>query len=167
MGLFDRLRGRRQSEDALAQARAEAGAAGVEIAPIAAPVTSDSGEVIGAPIQQAGFGAEGIQIPGLENMGALGPMIQQAIASGNAQVINTPTEVINLAGADPGAARKAVLDVLAKHGIDAQAGSGQQIPVTNPQVAQDIFAALGKFGLDPKELGGAMGQPGAEPTPGT
>ena len=153
----------------LAQARAEAGAAGVEIAPVAEPVESDSGEVIGKPIDP--MGAEGFQVPGLENMGALGPMIQQAIAGGHAQVIQTPPQIMNIA-ADAEGARKAVLDVLAKHGVDANAGSGQQISVTNPQMVQDIFAALGQFGVNPNQLGEATGQPETappptEPTPGT
>jgi hypothetical protein len=164
MGLFDRLSGRRKSEDALAQARAEAGDEGVDIAPIAAPVTTDSGEVIGKPIQQAGFGTEGVEIPGMENLGALGPMIQQAIASGNAQVINQPEMSVYMENAQ--SARKAVLEVLAKHGIDAEPGSGQQISITNPNMAQEIFQALSQSGAFDATALEQGEQPRTEPTPG-
>src|SRR5436305_8974097 len=128
MGLFDRFKGRRQSEDALAQARAgeQADPAAAAPAPSAGPPPPAPSLGIGeAPSAYAG----GTQIPGIENMGALGAMIQQAAASGNMQVIQQPTQTVNVENAM--AARQAVMDVLAKHGINTTPGQAQAISVNN------------------------------------
>ena len=143
MGLFDFFKGRRQSEDALAAARS-----GDEVAPglpaPAPPITGEHGEQIGAaPDPAAAF-----SVPGLQNMGGLGPLIQQAIDNGHAQVYQAPPQVYNMA--EHGLqARQEILDVLAKHGINAQPGSGQSIPVYDPNMINEIFGVLGKYGMNP------------------
>src|SRR4051794_19142082 len=113
MGIRDFFGSRRKSEDALAAAREEAGAAPTspvqDMAAPAPPITGAHGEQIGAPPSAAG----GFSVQGLENMGALGPMIQQAIDSGHAQVYQAPPQVLNMTGGDSGEARQEILDVLA------------------------------------------------------
>jgi hypothetical protein len=158
MGLFDRLRGRRQSEDALAQARAEVGPA-AEVGPLA-PVKSDSGEVIGKPIDQAGFDMGAMQIPGLENMGALGPIIQHAIEHHQAQVISPQFSAYVQNASEM---QKDMMAVLAKHGFDPTSANPQAIQVASAGFTQDMFAAMQKHGFDPNQFGA----PGGEPTPGT
>lgn len=156
MGLFDFFKGRRNSEDAMASARA-----GEEVAPevIAAPITGADGEQIGAPVNPA----TEFSVPGLQNMGALGPLIQQAIDAGHAQVVQAPPQVMSVGG-NPGEARQQILDVLAKHGIDAQPGSGQSIPVYDPNMMNEIFGVLGQHGLNPTQFQ-IPGAPGTPPTP--
>jgi hypothetical protein len=154
MGLFDRLRGRRRSEDALAAARQQAPDAGIP----AAPITGEHGEQIGAPPPAASFG--GFSVGGLENMGALGPLIQQAIDSGHAQVYQAPPQVYNMTEHGD-QARQEILDVLSKHGINAQPGSGQSIPVYDPNMMNEIFGVLGKYGMNP----GTFQIPGMQPPP--
>ena len=165
MGLFNF--GRRKNEDALAQARSGSEA---ETAPPAAPgmpapapsITGEHGEQIGAPppAEMAGFSVEGLQ-----NMGALGPLIQQAIDNGHAQVYSG-AQVTNMVehGQEM---QKEIMDVLAKHGIDAQAGSGQSIPLYDPNMMNEIFGVLGKYGMNPMQgmqgIAGMQGLPGAQP----
>lgn len=165
MGLFDRFRGRRDSEDALASARrAQDGAA--------APLETDSGEAIGVPVNSMGLSA-GEQpaeltgpVPGLENLGALGQMIQHAVASGDVEVIRAESQQIQQQAL---AMRSSMLEVFAKHGVDASAGAGQSFPMANMVLQQDIMAVLEKHGITP--MGGAVpgwGAPaaGAEPSSG-
>jgi len=155
MGLFDRFKGRRNSEDALAAARAE-GEVTAATAPPAPPITGEHGEQIGAPPSLASQ----FSVPGLENMGALGPLIQQAINNGHAQVVQAPPQVDNMA--EQGSqARQDILDVLAKHGINAQPGSGQSIPVYDPNMMNEIFGVLGKYGMSPSGFQ-IPGMPGAQ-----
>jgi septum formation topological specificity factor MinE len=168
MGLFDRFKGRRQSEDALAGARAEA----PTTAGAPAPLKTDSGETIGVPVNSMGLApgetpaALAGQVPGLENLGAIGAMIQQAVASGNVQVIQAESQQMQQQAL---AMRQSMLDVLAKHGVDATPGAGQSFPMGNMELQKDIMAVLQKHGVstgfDPAAMG--FGTPPASPAAGT
>jgi hypothetical protein len=153
MGLMDFFKGRRRNEDALASARA---GGDVAPAPPPAPVTGEHGESIGAPVNPM----QGFAVPGMEHMGALGPMIQQAIDAGHAQVYQPTPQVMNM-GEHADEARTEILEVLAKHGINAQPGSGQSIPVYDANMMNEIFGVLGKHGMNPGGMGGQP--PAAEP----
>ncbi len=144
MGLFDFFMGRRREEDALASARAESANEVAPTAMPAPPITGPDDQPIGAPPDTTA----GFSVPGLENMGALGPLVQQAIDSGHAQVRQAPPQVYEMAEHGD-EARQEILDVLAKHGINAQPGSGQSIPVDDPNMMNEIFGVLGKYGMSP------------------
>lgn len=163
MGLFDRLRGRKQSEDALAQARAEMPATEQMASP--APVAPPAGEPsLGVPLNQFGTptdgtqlaGGQNVQIPGVGDLGALMAMIQQAAAQGNLH-IDTQNLQMGMQGmpgqqgtpmmgmpmldlrSDP-SRRQVVFDILKKHGFDPH--EGQAIQVTDPAIQAEIMQAL-------------------------
>jgi len=91
-------------------------------------------------------------------MGALGPMIQQAIASGQSQVVMPPQIAAYVENAEQ--MREDVLAVLAEHGVDATPGSAQAIPVANAELMKDMLAAMSRHGLGPNQVA-----PGGEPPP--
>src|SRR4051794_39277128 len=103
MGLFNRFKSRREGEDALAQARAEAGVqpgetqVGGQPANPAGPAPPPAGDPsLGVPLTQYGTPTDGtvlpggqgqdVQTPGVGNLGALMSMIQQAAAQGNLHI---------------------------------------------------------------------------------
>jgi hypothetical protein len=157
MGLFDRLRGRRDSEDALARARAEAAQA--DQAEAAVPATPLPGEAdLGVPLTSSGTpqgsaeaaGAENVQIPGIGGIPELQALIAQAAAQGHLHV-----DVEKMQMGMPGAGamgmpaidlrsnpdkRAVVFEILRKHGLDPH--EGQAIQVTDPQIQAEIFQAL-------------------------
>jgi hypothetical protein len=157
MGLFDRLRGRRDSEDALARARAEAAQADqAEAAGPATPPPSDAD--LGVPLTSSGTpqgsaeaaGAENVQIPGIGGIPELQALIAQAAAQGHLHV-----DVEKMQMGMPGAGamgmpaidlrsnpdkRAVVFEILRKHGLDPH--EGQAIQVSDPQIQAEIFQAL-------------------------
>jgi hypothetical protein len=157
MGLFDRLRGRRDSEDALAHARAEAAQTGqAEAAAAPAPPPGDPN--LGVPLTSSGTpqgstetaGAENIQIPGIGGIPELQALIAQAAAQGHLHV-----DVEKMQMGMPGAGamgmpaidlrsnpekREVVFEILRRHGLDPH--EGQAIQVTDPQIQAEIFQAL-------------------------
>ncbi len=146
MGFLDRFSGRRKEEDALAQARR------TEDAP-PAPITSESGESIGVPVNQMGLSAgetpsgwnAGSQIPGLGNLGALGAAIQQAMATGNFQVVQAEAQQMQQQAQGM---HQEMMEVYAKHGVDMTAGTTPH--VDNPeQLQQDLLEVMKKHGMDP------------------
>jgi hypothetical protein len=158
MGLFDRLRGRRDSEDALARARAEA-AQTDQAEAVAGPATPSSGDAdLGVPLTSSGTpqgsaeaaGAENVQIPGIGGIPELQALIAQAAAQGHLHV-----DVEKMQMGMPGAGamgmpaidlrsnpdkRAVVFEILRKHGLDPH--EGQAIQVTDPQIQAEIFQAL-------------------------
>jgi hypothetical protein len=158
MGLFDRLRGRRDSEDALARARAEAAQADQAEA-VAGPATPPPGDAdLGVPLTSSGTpqgsaeaaGAENVQIPGIGGIPELQALIAQAAAQGHLHV-----DVEKMQMGMPGAGamgmpaidlrsnpdkRAVVFEILRKHGLDPH--EGQAIQVTDPQIQAEIFQAL-------------------------
>jgi hypothetical protein len=158
MGLFDRLRGRRDSEDALARARAEAAQAGQAEAAAAPAVPPPGAPNLGVPLTASGTpqgstdaaGAENIQIPGIGGIPELQALIAQAAAQGHLHV-----DVEKMQMAMPGAGamgmpaidlrsnperRAVVFEILRKHGLDPH--EGQAIQVADAQIQAEIFQAL-------------------------
>src|SRR3954452_11418269 len=102
MGLFDRFKSRRDGEDALAQAREEAGIepGSASIEPSADPaqpaVPAPGDPSLGVPLSQYGTPTDGtvlpsgpgqdIQIPGIGNLAALQGLIQTAAAQGHLHI---------------------------------------------------------------------------------
>jgi septum formation topological specificity factor MinE len=146
MGLLDRFKGRRDEEDALAQARRTQDAA-------PAPIVSESGESIGTPVNAMGLSAgemptgwsAGQQVGGLENLGAIGAAIQQAMATGNFQVVQAEAQQMQQQAQGM---REDMMAVYAKHGVDMTGGTTPQ--VDNPQqLQQDLLEVMKKHGMDP------------------
>src|SRR4051794_21815699 len=158
MGLFDRFKSRRDSEDALAQARAEAGMqpgqAGVGGQPTdpAAPAPPPPGDPsLGVPLTQYGTPTDGtvmpggqgqdVQIPGVGNLGALMSMIQQAAAQGNLH-IDTQNLQMGMGG---------------MQGMQGVQGMGMNMGMPMVDLRQDpahrqiVFDILKKHGYDPHE----------------
>jgi hypothetical protein len=165
MGLFDRFRGRRESEDALAQARAEAAQAGEPEAVAASAVPAPGDPDLGVPLTSYGTpegstpvaGGENIQIPGIGGIPELQALISQAAAQGHLHV-----DVEKMQMGMPGAGamgmpaidlrsnperRKVVFEILRKHGYDPH--EGEAIRVTDPQLQAEIFQALQQPPADP------------------
>jgi hypothetical protein len=156
MGLLDRFRGRRESEDALAQARAEAAQAGEPDAAAAVPAPGDAN--LGVPLTSYGTPqgsteigtGENVQIPGIGGIPELQALIAQAASQGHLHI-----DVNQMQMGMPGAGalgmpaidlrsnpekRKVVFDILRKHGFDPH--EGQAVQVTDPQIQAEIMQAL-------------------------
>jgi hypothetical protein len=158
MGLFDRLRGRHDSEDALAQARAEAGVppSAPSVNPSSDPaqpaVPAPGDPSLGVPLTQYGTPTDGtvlpagqgqdVNIPGIGDLGALMGMIQQAAAQGNLH-IDTQNLQMGMGGM-PGA-----------QGVPGMQGMNMGMPMLDlrqdPSRRQVVFDILKKHGFDPHE----------------
>jgi hypothetical protein len=152
MGLFDRFKSRRDSEDALAQARAETGVQpdSTSINPSADPaqpaVPTPGDPSLGVPLTQYGTPADGsglpagqgqnVQIPGVGDLGALMGMIQNAAAQGNLHI-----DTQNLQ--------------MGMGGMPGMQGMNMGMPMIDlrqdPAHRQIVFDILKKHGLDPHE----------------
>src|SRR4051794_1292382 len=152
MGLFDRFKSRRGSEDALAQARAEAGIepGSASIQPSADPaqpaVPAPGDPSLGVPLSQYGTPTDGsglpagqgqdIQIPGIGNLAALQAMIQNAAAQGNLHI-----DTQNLR--------------MGMGGMQGMPGMNMGMPMLDlrqdPAHRQIVFDILKKHGYDPHE----------------
>jgi hypothetical protein len=98
---------------------------------------------------QPTFDAEGLSgLDGLKMLAQLGPMIQQAMASGNVQVFQGQPEVLDMRGTG---LREEILEIMSQHGIDpASAGANQDIDASAyGDMQQQIMEALAKHGVDP------------------
>ena len=145
MGLFDFFRSRRERESALPD--------GSQMSIGEPAKTSAEGAVTGQPDLS--------ELGDLDKLGGLGEMIQQAAAQGNlsVEVNEEPMQVMNLQSQGD-ELRKAILDTLRQHGIDAD--KGDQVQVTDPDVQQAIFTTLAQHGLDVDQMqgGSALGAAG-------
>jgi hypothetical protein len=145
------MKGRRNDEDALAQARRTQDAG-------AAPLVSESGETIGTPVNEMSMSAGQVpgglaagQIPNMANLGAIGAAIQQAMATGNFQVVQAEAQQMQQQAMGM---REDMMAVYAKHGVD-MTGGGQNAQVDDPQqLQQDLLEVMKKHGMDPS--GGGM-----------
>ena len=145
MGFLDRMKGRRDDEDALAQARRTQDAA-------PPPVVSETGETIGTPVNEMSLsagqlpgGLAGGQIPDMSHLGAIGAAIQQAMATGNFQVVQAEAQQMQQQAMGM---REDMMAVYAKHGVDMTGGTTPQ--VDNPQqLQQDLLEVMKKHGMDP------------------
>ena len=126
MGLLDRFRGRREAEDALAQAGAEGSQAAEPEA------------------------AENVPIPGIGGIPELQELISQAANQGQ---LHIDADRMQMAMPGLGAMgmpaidlrshpekREVVFEILRRHGIDAR--GGEAVRVTDPRIQAEIMQAL-------------------------
>ena len=115
----------------------------------------------GQPVvgQQVGGGQPAINVEGLSGLDGLqmlaqlGPMIQQAMASGNVQVFQGDPQVLDMRGTG---LREEILGIMSEHGIDlASATANQDIDASAyGDMQQQILEALSKHGVN-TDPGGA------------
>lgn len=155
MGMFDFFSRRRRRESAVEMPGADAAALGSFAASEGQPVVGgqigggefgggDPGEVQGVP-----GGAEA-----LAALTQLGPMIQQAITSGNVQVQVGEPQTIDMRNTGLG---DELREIMSRHGIDSESGSANQSIDAGAYGAmqQEILAALAKQGIGTQAPSGA------------
>ncbi len=102
---------------------------------------------------QPNVSVEGMDLTdGLAMLSQIGPMIQQAIATGNVQITQGEAQTIDMRGTDLGEQIKAIM---AQHGIDPETGQANVSGDTNTylQMQQQILQALAQHGIDPNASG--------------
>jgi hypothetical protein len=114
----------------------------------------------GQPVvgKQVGGGAPPINVQGMDltdslaMLSQLGPMIQQAMATGNVQITQGEPQTIDMRGTDLGEQLKGIM---AQHGIDPEKGTVNVQGDTNTylEMQQQILQALAQHGIDPNASG--------------
>ena len=145
MGFFS---WRRKKESAIPEGSTDPAALGSFANP-------DGQTVVG---RQVGGGAPALNMPGMDVgdtlalLGQIGPMIQQAIATGNAQISFGEAQTIDMRGTDLG---EQIKGIMAQHGIDPETGTvnAQGDTSTYLQMQQQILQALSEHGIDPNASG--------------
>jgi hypothetical protein len=108
----------------------------------------------GQPVvgQQIGGGQPSIDLQGLSGLDGLqalmqlGPMIQQAIASGNVQVSQGEPQVLDMRGSG---LREEILGIMSAHGIDPESATASNVDASAyGDMQQQILQALSKHGID-------------------
>ena len=142
MGFFSR---RKQRESAIPESANEEA--------LGSFARSESQPVIG---EQVGGGAPNIDIQGmsgldgLQTLMQLGPMIQQAIASGNVQISHGEPQTLDMRGTELG---DEIRQIMSSHGIDPN-GASQNIDASAfGDMQQQILQALASHGIDPNASG--------------
>lgn len=146
MGLFDFFKGRRADEDALAQAR--------EVEPAADPqalgsfAAFDGQNVVGKQVASpANIDVQGMSAAdGLALLSQLGPMIQQAMATGNVQITTGDPQVLDLRGTG---LREEIMGIMSQHGIDPESGTAESTVNAGDygDMQKQILEALAKHGV--------------------
>ena len=150
MGLFSR---RRKRESAIPESTDVA--LGSFANPEGQPVV---GQQVGGG--QPTFDAEGLSgMDGLKMLAQLGPMIQQAMASGQVQVFQGQPQVLDMRGSG---LREEIMEIMGQHGIDPAGGTANQDIDASAygNMQQQIMEALAKHGIDP-----SAGLPTGNPEP--
>ena len=118
----------------------------------------------GQPVigQQVGGGMPGgMNVQGMDltdslaMLSQLGPMIQQAMASGNVQITQGEPQTIDMRGTDLGEQIKGIMQ---QHGIDPNTGAVNAPGDQNTYMAmqQQILQALAQHGIDPNASGSSI-----------
>ena len=82
---------------------------------------------------------------GLAMLSQLGPMIQQAMKTGNVQVSQMPPQVIDMRGTG---LREEILGIMGQHGISADGSSGETVNTADyGDMQKQIAEALEKHGI--------------------
>jgi hypothetical protein len=146
VGLFDIFKGRRADEDALAQARDVEATA--EPQALGSFASFDGENVVGqqVPGAPANFEVQGMSAAdGLAMLSQLGPMIQQAMATGNVQISQGEPQVLDLRGTG---LREEIMGIMSQHGIDPEAGAGENVDAADyGDMQKQILEALAKHGV--------------------
>jgi hypothetical protein len=154
MGLFDFAKRRRERESATSGL-----SAGLDPSQ-----RIQSGGDAGQPPPASAFGVDPSaqlgQAQGVDwaKLAQIGPMIQQAIQSGNVQISQGEPQSIDLRGSDVGDQLK---EIMRQHGIDPEAGTAPGFDASQmPAMQQQIMDALSQAGVN---LGAAQMGGGAQP----
>ncbi len=147
MGLFDFFKGRRADEDALAQAREVESTA--EPNPLGSSASPEGQDVVGqqVPGTTTNFNVEGMSAAdGLAMLSQLGPMIQQAMATGNVQITQEEPQVLDLRGTG---LREEIMGIMSQHGIDPNTGATDATvnAADYGDMQKQILEALSKHGV--------------------
>lgn len=137
--MFDFFKSRKAKESAIPSQE-------VEQAPgsFASP---EGQQVVGSQVPGApGFEVSGMSTAdGLAVLSQLGPMIQQAMKTGNVQVSQLPPQVIDMRGTG---LREEILGIMGQHGISTDGSSGESVNAANyGDMQKQIAAALEKHGI--------------------
>jgi hypothetical protein len=141
MGLGDLFRRRRERESAIPSSSTDAETLGSFAKAEGQPVIGQ--QVSGSGTQFSGTQGAGMA-EGLAALANLGPMIQQAIASGNVQIEQDGAQTIDLRATG---LREEILGIMQQNGIDAEQGVRIDASAT-PAFQQQILEALSKHGVD-------------------
>jgi hypothetical protein len=155
MGMFDFFSRRRRRESAVQMPAGDATALGSFAA-------SEGQPVVGGQIGGGEFGGGELGelqgVPGgaeaLAALTQLGPMIQQAIATGNVQVQVGEPQAIDMRNTGLG---DEIREIMSRHGVDSESGSATQNIDAGGYGAmqQEILAALAKQGIGTEAPSGA------------
>jgi hypothetical protein len=114
----------------------------------------------GQPVvgKQVGGGTPSINAQGMDltdtfaMLSQIGPMIQQAMATGNVQITQGDAQTIDMRATDLG---EQIKGIMAQHGIDPEKGTVNVQGDTNTYLAmqQQILQALAQHGIDPNASG--------------
>ena len=139
MGLFDFFKSRREKESALQPSEIES-APGTFANP-------EGQQVVGTQVP----GTSGIEVQGmsaadgLAMLSQLGPMIQQAMKTGNVQISQMPPQVIDMRGTG---LREEILGIMGQHGISTDGSSGETVNAADyGEMQKQIAEALEKHGV--------------------
>ena len=104
-------------------------------------------EIIGQQIA----GAENIEVQGMSTtdglamLAQLGPMIQQAMATGNVQITQGEPQVLDLRGTG---LREEIMGIMSQHGIDPDAETGENVNAADyGDMQRQILEALSRHGV--------------------
>ena len=148
MGLFDLFKRRRERESAILGASPET----------LTRQLKGEGEPIGQPIGQAfpQAGQQGVDLTAATDLAGIMAMMQQAFETGNIQVTQGESQVIDLRGSG---LREQIMGALEQHGIDPQAAQGSEIDAADvPGLQEQIMRALQDAGVDVGQLGNGAGE---------
>jgi hypothetical protein len=140
MGMFDFFKSRKAKESAIPTQE-------VETSP-GSFANPEGQAVVGSQVPGAepGFNAQGMSAAdGLAMLSQLGPMIQQAMKTGNVQISQMPPQVIDMRGTG---LREEILGIMGQHGISTDGGSGETVNAANyGEMQKQIAEALEKHGV--------------------
>lgn len=121
----------------------------------------------GQPVvgQQVGGGAPELGalsgMDGLAMLTQIGPMIQQAIASGNVQISQGEPQVLDMRGTG---LREEIMEIMSQHGVDPEKGVVHGGDASGyMEMQQQIMAALAKHGINTGGGSTINVQPGQTP----
>ena len=144
MGLFNFFSRRRERESAIGGGAPDSLTRQLE----------GDGSPIGQPVQGAGQ-PQAFDLTGAAGLGSILGMVQQAMQSGNVQITQGESQVIDLRGSG---LREEILGAMRQHGIDPEAAEGTQVNAGDiPGLQEQIMQALENAGVDTKQLGEGSG----------
>ena len=143
MGLFNFFGRRRERESAVPGGTPES---------LTRQLKGD-GKPIGQPVE--GAGQPQFNLAGATDLAGMLGMMQQAFQTGNIQVSQGESQVIDLRGSG---LREQILGAMQQHGIDPETVDGSQINAGDvPGLQEQIMQALENAGVDVSQFGDAAG----------